>query len=180
MGRSESQLVPVPLRLGVLRQEFGEGIPPLWRSLVQPLRRLEHGRHGRWAEELLALTPEEREDAALRMVRTEVARVLSMASPESVPKDSALQKLGLDSLMAIELRNALGKRVGKTLPATLAFDYPTPTAIAKYLFEKVFSLGEPAAVASAAPVGHATAVVQTRPLVEQVVGGESIDIDLDG
>ena len=40
--------------------------------------------------------------------------------------------------MAVELRNALGKRAGVTLPATLAFDYPTPAAIAKYLLDRVF------------------------------------------
>jgi surfactin synthase thioesterase subunit len=35
------------------------------------------------------------------------------------------------------LRNGLGKRLGKTLPATLAFDHPTPTAIAKHLVATV-------------------------------------------
>jgi medium-chain acyl-[acyl-carrier-protein] hydrolase len=44
--------------------------------------------------------------------------------------------------MAVELRNALGKRVGTTLPATLAFDYPTPAAIAKHLITLVPSTRE--------------------------------------
>jgi len=33
-------------------------------------------------------------------------------------------ELGLDSLLAIELRNTLGQRLGKTLSATLAFHAP--------------------------------------------------------
>src|SRR5262249_54078065 len=123
LGRSEAQLVPVPLHLGLLRKGR-DAVPPLWRALVQPSRRLAQAKRSGWAEELRKLAPPEREEAVLKTVRAEVARVLSMASAESVAKDRALKDLGLDSLMAVELRNALGKRVGKTLPATLAFDYP--------------------------------------------------------
>jgi NAD(P)-dependent dehydrogenase (short-subunit alcohol dehydrogenase family) len=133
MGRSEAQLVLVPMRLSAVRKAFADAIPPLWRALVQPSRRLAQAKRGGWAEELRELSPAEREAAVLKTVRAEVARVLSMGSAEAVAKDRVLKELGFDSLMAVELRNALGKRVGKTLPATLVFDYPTPFAIAKYL-----------------------------------------------
>ena len=44
-----------------------------------------------------------------------------------------LQQAGLDSLGAVELKNAIGSKFGIDLPATAAFDYPTASALADYI-----------------------------------------------
>jgi acyl carrier protein len=51
-----------------------------------------------------------------------------------VPASNArLADLGLDSLMAVTLRNRLQVIVGHELPATFAFEFPTPTEMASAL-----------------------------------------------
>lgn len=46
-----------------------------------------------------------------------------------------LMELGIDSFGAIELRNTLEERFAISLPATLAFDYPTTSTLATFIFE---------------------------------------------
>ncbi|MEU1166311.1 beta-ketoacyl synthase N-terminal-like domain-containing protein, partial [Streptomyces sp. NPDC005921] len=43
------------------------------------------------------------------------------------------RKLGVDSLMAVEVRNRLATVTGVTLPSTVVFDHPTPRALARFL-----------------------------------------------
>ena len=116
---------------------------------AQPLPAV--GEASNWRERIAA-APENRRGAMLRdNVRGLVAAVLG-ASPRSIDFDEPLRDLGLDSLMAVELRNRLGVAVGTTLPATITFDCPTTSALVAYLRnERIIDIGDvvSAAVAQA-------------------------------
>ncbi|MCA9701650.1 MAG: KR domain-containing protein, partial [Myxococcales bacterium] len=88
--------------------------------------------HARFVATLAALSPAAREDQVLTLVRSTVAAVIG-AAPAAVGPDRLLTDLGVDSLMAVRLRDELSARVGQALPATLGFDYPTPARIAGLL-----------------------------------------------
>ncbi|MGW6741582.1 type I polyketide synthase [Streptomyces sp. NPDC055025] len=72
-------------------------------------------------------------DRALRdLVSTKTAQALRHdAGPLAL--DRPFRELGLDSLTAVELRNTLSTALGIALPSTLAFDHPSPQALAAYL-----------------------------------------------
>jgi hypothetical protein len=53
--------------------------------------------------------------------------------------------VGFDSLTALEFRNWVNAATGLNLPATLLFDYPTPSALARHLQLKM-SAGDKAPV----------------------------------
>jgi acyl transferase domain-containing protein/acyl-CoA synthetase (AMP-forming)/AMP-acid ligase II len=70
--------------------------------------------------------------AALVMVLEQTAAVLGLA-PEAVAPEVAFRSQGISSLLAIRLRDQLAAAAGRELPASLAFDYPSPVAVARLL-----------------------------------------------
>ncbi|MCB9450591.1 MAG: SDR family NAD(P)-dependent oxidoreductase [Anaerolineaceae bacterium] len=75
-------------------------------------------------------------------VQEHARKILGAESAGMVDTQMPLSELGLDSLMAVELRNLLGSGLAlkRSLPATLVFDYPTIEAVADYLLRDVLAL----------------------------------------
>ncbi|MFD0272047.1 type I polyketide synthase, partial [Streptomyces sp. NPDC127106] len=145
----QALLVPVKLDLAALRAQAGSGmLPPLLTGLVRtPARRAAGttapGTDGgaELRERLTGLSPAARDEALLELVCTYVAGVLGFAGPEAVDPARSFNEVGFDSLTAVELRNRLGAATGVRLPATLVFDYPTPTALVEFLRDELWQDG---------------------------------------
>lgn len=102
-------------------------------------------------EQLTAAPAQQRRKLVLDHLRNTVAEVTRIEAAE-IREDTGFFDLGMDSLMAVELRRRLEQAVGKELPATLAMDYPRLSDVADYLIGDVLELGDrPTAVAAAAP-----------------------------
>ncbi|WP_336924222.1 SDR family NAD(P)-dependent oxidoreductase, partial [Streptomyces sp. JWR5-1] len=86
---------------------------------------------------LATLSPAEASRALLELVRTEAASVLGYDSDEPIGAKRPFRDLGFESLTAVNLRNQLSARTGLTLPVTLVFDHPTPTALAEFLRDRL-------------------------------------------
>ncbi|MFC4565993.1 SDR family NAD(P)-dependent oxidoreductase, partial [Nocardiopsis mangrovi] len=102
------------------------------------------GRVSAFTLRLADLSVADRRKATVELVSTTTLDVMSTVLPgllEEVSADQGFKDMGLDSLAAVELRDRLGAELGADLPITIAFDHPTPTALADHLLG-VLGLGE--------------------------------------
>ncbi len=149
------------VQVGVLPADWNEALKPysfgeepaLFREIARQVRQQKKVKTETKASEIslrkqLAETvPNKRKSLLLNHIRQKAAEVLSIRNANNIDIHEPLQAIGLDSLMAVELRNQLGQSAGKTLPATLLFEYPTITALVEYLSTEIFKLeGETPAI----------------------------------
>jgi len=105
-------------------------------------------------EELNALPLSRRVERIRQLVESHAGRALGLTPGKSIDLQRPLHELGLDSLMSVELRNSLASAFGRSLSATLLFDYPTLESLTRYLAKDVLNL-EPTNQASSETVDTA-------------------------
>ena len=155
-GRELGKAVVVPVRFdeSVLRRQAAEGtLPALLRGLVRVAPPRASSVTGSLAERLSGVAQAERERTVIELVRTHAAAVLGHTSFETIEPTRVFKDLGFDSLAGVELRNRLAKESGLLLPASLAFDHPTPVAVAGFLLDQIAEVRQGSRVPATVPSG---------------------------
>ncbi|KUJ64072.1 hypothetical protein ACZ90_62410 [Streptomyces albus subsp. albus] len=114
---------------------------------------------GALREQLAATAPGTRRTALLTLVCREAAAL--HGGETAVAEDRTFLEYGLDSVMAVELRGRLAAATGLPLPATAAFDHPTPGALADFLHAALF---DPPAEPDTGPATPPPGAASTDPI----------------
>src|SRR6185369_8347760 len=117
-----AQMGVLPINWNIFLCVLGT-VPPLLHELAGSRPAAETKAERAQLEKRLQETPVNERLAVLQeFVAGTVRRVLGQAGPRDVGVERPLMELGMDSLMAVELRNVLGLAIEAVLPATLLFD----------------------------------------------------------
>jgi myxalamid-type polyketide synthase MxaE and MxaD len=106
-------------------------------------------------DQVNAAPPAQRRELVTSHISREVARILGRDQGCGVELDRGLFEMGMDSLMSVELKNALERAFGRRLPSTLTFNYPNVGALSQFICSDVLRLEDPgASETTAAPDAH--------------------------
>jgi acyl carrier protein len=104
-------------------------------------------------------------------IQDQIVIVMNLESRDDVDWRRGLFEIGMDSLMALELKNRLQLGLGFPIPSTLAFDYPTVESMGAYLAQEMFTAEAAEEITLALPLAveekTAAAAEEIRGLDEQ-------------
>lgn len=92
--------------------------------------------------ELKALTSAARTKKVETLILQHTISTLGLSEGTKLKADDSFKDLGIDSLMALSLRNQVNIAFGLRLPATLIYDFPAPKALGEHLVERLFPQGQ--------------------------------------
>ena len=106
---------------------------------------------------------QQRKKLVMDYLRDAVAEVTRVDAAE-IREDVGFFDLGMDSLMAVELRRRIEHAVGKEIPATLAMDYPRLSDVVDHLLGDVLGLSEQASAKSRPALASAVTTRTDEPI----------------
>ncbi|MCC5609394.1 beta-ketoacyl reductase [Nostoc sp. CHAB 5834] len=196
LGQDRSQVGVLPVNWSKFCEQFPEGVvSPFLESFIAIDKKPSFQRT-QFLQQLEAASVNERQTLLIAHIQTELVKLLGIDASELEPQQGFLD-LGMDSLMAVELKNRLESTLSCSLPSTLVFDYPTIEALVDYLLKDAIpslreaSLSETltrtptvsfstrrSANANASLISDESAVESQQTNHEEQVGNESYIDDL--
>ena len=142
LSTHSAQMTVMPVKWSILLQLYPEGQqPPIFEEMVRQTKSRKQAKAiGKETAELrrrLEAAPEsDRRDILISFVSSQVTKIMGLDPSHPLNLQTPFSDLGLDSLMAVELRNALAAGMGRSLQTSLVYDYPTIEKLTKYTSDR--------------------------------------------
>jgi len=81
--------------------------------------------------------PQTRNSLLLQHIQSQVSQILGLEPSQLPDPHQGFSDMGMDSLMAVELKHRLEQSLALKLSSTLVFNYPTIKSLVQYLIQEV-------------------------------------------
>ena len=140
LDQDVTQLTIAPFNWTTLQLQFKQNIPAFYRHLV--LAQKQATRQITWLEELQNLPKKQRSSHLNRLLQGIIAEVLGFSDATKIDIERDFFEFGLDSLMAIELRNSIQVKLKTNLSTTILFENSCVKALSSYLLNNVIKVSQ--------------------------------------
>ncbi|NEP72687.1 MAG: hypothetical protein F6K25_11765 [Okeania sp. SIO2G4] len=100
------------------------------------------GRKSELLEQLHQAPESERNEILIEQLQNDVAKIIGLSKSKLPDPELGFFKMGMDSLMAVELRNLLSSTFNSSISTATLFEKSNIKDLAEYLIEEIFPEGE--------------------------------------
>ncbi|AUX31980.1 MULTISPECIES: type I polyketide synthase [Sorangium] len=159
-GAIQAAVLPIDASRRAEPADHG-AVPALFAELSREARAPEAEARPDLRARLAQVAPGARRAMVAELVQGEVDRVLGMDPSQKAPPQRGFFDMGMDSLMAVELKNRLQRSVGRPLSSMVLFNHPTIEALTEHLASSLLGDSAPAP-----PLAHAGAPARAEMIDE--------------
>lgn len=134
------QVGVLPINWSIFLQQFLAHQMPLFLSELAQITQSQSPVSLDFLEKLTEVPINKQRDYLITHLQSQLNKVLGVNPSQPIDLHKGFFDLGMDSLMAVELKNRLQTSLKCSLPSTLLFKYPTIEALTNYLASEVLSL----------------------------------------
>ena len=137
LGQDVAQAGVLPIEWSKFLQQFPKNnIPPFLSSFADNKQQSSQEKES-FLQQLSTTALSDRQKLLVDGIRSQIARIMGLDATDIGTK-VGFADLGMDSLMAVELRNYLQNILERSIPASLVFDYPNVEALAEHFIKEIF------------------------------------------
>lgn len=138
ISTKDPKLIFVPGGVAAFRAIAGDEMQQLWsewtnKKIIHQSTKEITAQH--FFTTLAELSLDDRRKLLYQEITKIISTVMKLDHNRSFAADENLQDIGMDSLLAVDLRNNLNKLCNKVLPSTLLYDYPTINKLIDFLLQ---------------------------------------------